>query len=357
MNRDISQCDGIETQYSIIPVFHYSNCERSELSSIMEIEIVAAESLGVRSLCCVVNTRGRKILIDPGVALGYTRFRLLPHPLQVAVDERIQRRIIHEWATATDIVISHFHGDHVPLANANPYQLAIEKVAPLNPDAVIWAKASQLSPTEMKRARAFSIALNNHIIAAEGKSGGILRFSQPVPHGKAKGLERVVMTKIEEDFAFVHASDIQLLNDEAISQIVSWRPDIVLVSGPPLYLHKLSEDDAEKAWHNAIRLSQKVATLIIDHHLLRDFEGAGWLARLCLKAPGNVICGADFMGKPRMLLEAQRPQLYEEMQVPEDWHDSYAQGRARTDQYCNMAKELYEKKGLDHYKWVNEACL
>jgi predicted metallo-beta-lactamase superfamily hydrolase len=101
----------------------------------MDIEIVGAESLGVRGLCCVVNTRGRKILIDPGVALGYTRFRLLPHPIQVAVDERIQRRIIHEWATATDIVISHFHGDHVPLANANPYQLDIDKVASLNPDA------------------------------------------------------------------------------------------------------------------------------------------------------------------------------------------------------------------------------
>lgn len=323
----------------------------------MEIEIVAAESLGVRGLCCVVNTRGRKILIDPGVALGYTRFRLLPHPLQVAVDERIQKRIIHEWATATDIVISHFHGDHVPLANANPYQLDIEKVASLNPDAVIWAKSSQLSPTERKRESAFSIALNKNPIAAEGKSGGVLRFSQPVPHGKAKGLERVIMTRIEEEFTFVHASDIQLLNDEAISQIVSWRPDIVLLSGPPLYLHKLIEDDIKRAWHNAIMLSQKVDTLIIDHHLLRGFEGAGWLERLSLKAPRNVTCGADFMGKPRMLLEAQRLKLYEEMWVPEDWHDSYSRGRARTDQYWNLAQELYTKKGLDHYRWVHEACL
>jgi len=98
----------------------------------MEIETVAAESLGVRSLCTVVRTRDRKILIDPGLALGYTRFRLLPHPLQVAVDERIRKRIIHEWSTATDIVISHFHGDHVPLADANPYQLDLGKVTSLN---------------------------------------------------------------------------------------------------------------------------------------------------------------------------------------------------------------------------------
>ena len=33
MDCDIFQQDEIETQYSIIPLFHYSNCERSELSS------------------------------------------------------------------------------------------------------------------------------------------------------------------------------------------------------------------------------------------------------------------------------------------------------------------------------------
>jgi predicted metallo-beta-lactamase superfamily hydrolase len=317
----------------------------------MEIEILGAESLGVRSLCCMVKTRMAKILIDPGVALGYTRFRLLPHPLQVAVDESIQRRIIHAWAEATDIVISHFHGDHVPLAHANPYQLDIEKVAPLNPHAVIWAKSSQLSPMEKKRARAFSMALNKNPVAVEGKSLGVLRFSQPVPHGKAKGLEKVIMTRIEEDFTFVHASDIQLLNDEAISQIISWSPDIVLASGPPLYLYKLTGDDVKMAWHNALRLSHKVDTLIIDHHLLRSLDGIGWLEHLSLKAPKNVVCGADFMGKQRMLLEAQRPRLYEDMRVPKDWHDSYARGRERTDYYWNLAQELYTKKGLFSLGW------
>jgi predicted metallo-beta-lactamase superfamily hydrolase len=323
----------------------------------MKIEIVAAESLGVRSLCCVVSARDRKILIDPGVALGYTRFRLLPHPLQVAVDEQIRKRIIHEWATATDIVISHFHGDHVPLADANPYQLGLEKVVSLNPDAVIWAKSSRLSPTEEKRARAFSVALNNTIIAAERKSGGIVSFSQPVPHGKAEGLEKVIMTRIQEDFTFVHASDIQLLNDEAIFQIISWRPDMVLASGPPLYLHKLTSEGAEKAWNNALILSQKISTLILDHHLLRCLEGAVWLERLNSKAPRSVVCCADFMGKPKILLEAQRPQLYEDMQVPEDWHDSYAHGRACTDHYWNLARELYTKRGLDHYRWTHEPWL
>ncbi|MFW6147259.1 MAG: MBL fold metallo-hydrolase [Thermodesulfobacteriota bacterium] len=321
----------------------------------MEIEIVAAESLGVRSLCCIVRMPERTILIDPGIALGYTRFHLLPHPLQVAVDERIQKRMIHAWATATDIVISHFHGDHVPLTNANPYQLNLGKVASLNPHAAIWVKSSPLSPTEAKRSSALAGAVNNQIIAAEGKSDTVMRFSQPVPHGKAEGLEKVIMTRIEGDFTFVHASDIQLLNSEAISQIISWRPDIVLASGPPLYLHKLSETDVENAWQNALLLSKNVSTVILDHHLLRSLDGAAWLDRVNSKTPGKVICGADFMGKPRMLLEALRPQLYEEIHVPGDWHDSYALGRARTDFYWHKAHQLYATNGVDHYRWVYEA--
>ena len=34
MNRDIWQQGGTKTQYSIIPQFHYSNCERSELTCV-----------------------------------------------------------------------------------------------------------------------------------------------------------------------------------------------------------------------------------------------------------------------------------------------------------------------------------
>jgi hypothetical protein len=37
MDCDTFQRAGLKTQYSIIPQFHYSNCERSELSSYSEI--------------------------------------------------------------------------------------------------------------------------------------------------------------------------------------------------------------------------------------------------------------------------------------------------------------------------------
>ena len=309
----------------------------------MKIEILGTESLGVRGLCCFVETGNKKILIDPGIALGYTRYKLFPHPLQVAVDERIQKKIIEAWSEATDIVISHFHGDHIPLLNANPYQLNVEKVVGLNPGVKIWAKLSQLSPTEKKRAAPLSLFLDKDLISAEGKDQEMLSFSRPVPHGESEhNLEKVIMTRIEGDCIFVHASDIQLLNNEAVSKILSWGPDVVLASGPPLYLCRLSNDQVRKAWKNAISLSQKVDTLILDHHLMRSYDGVKWLERLSEGTNKKIMCGADFMKKPRMLLEAQRKDLYEKMHVPEGWHEAYAEGKVNTDYYWNLAKKCYQ---------------
>jgi len=62
----------------------------------MEIAIIGTESLGVRSLSCVVSAAGRRILIDPGVALGYMRNGRLPHPRQVAVGAAVRERILAE---------------------------------------------------------------------------------------------------------------------------------------------------------------------------------------------------------------------------------------------------------------------
>lgn len=307
----------------------------------MKIEILAAESLGVRGLCCFITTQRRKILIDPGIALGYMRNKLLPHPAQIAVDERIKKKIINAWSEATDIVISHFHGDHVPLADANPYQLDINRLSGLNKNVRIWAKnPDRFSPTEKKRADAFSSILEASIIEAEGEKDGPLVFSESVPHGEANSLETVMMTRIEEDKIFVHASDIQLLDDNTVSQVIAWKPDIVLAGGPPIYLPWLTDDQIGKAWKNALRISQTIDKVILDHHLMRNVEGFKWLKRLTFETGSTVICAADFMNIPPRLLEANRAHLYEIMPVPDGWHENYATGKEGTDFYWNMAKKI-----------------
>ena len=310
----------------------------------MKIEIIGIESLGVRGMCCFVSTKNRRILIDPGIALGYHRYGLLPHPFQVAVDERIQKRIVNKWAEATDIVISHFHGEHTPLPNANPYQLSMNKVVKLNPSAKIWTKStSHLSPIESVRAKALSEALNKNFNIAEGVKDGSITFSKPVIHGDINDtLTTVIMVRIKEDYTFVHAAGIQLLNNKAVSQILDWKPDIALIDGPSLYLsRRISEWQLKEAWHNAEKLSLNIPTLVLDHHLMRSFKGIEWIKRLSDKTGKKVLCGADFMHKHRMLLEASRTTLYNEMPVPLNWHEAYAKKQVETTEYWQSAIKFF----------------
>lgn len=45
------------------------------------------------------------------------------------------------------------------------------------------------------------------------------------------------MTRSDESAGvFAHASDVQLLNEEAVEQILRWGIMTVMVSGPPIYL-------------------------------------------------------------------------------------------------------------------------
>jgi uncharacterized protein len=310
----------------------------------MKIEIIGTESLGVRGLSCFVESKNYKIFIDPGISLGYKRYGLLPHPFQVAVGERIQRKIIKRWGEATHIVVSHFHGDHIPLVDANPYQLGIEKIIGLNTGVEILTKdLSTLSDIEKKRVESFPACIKNRLVSVEGKNRKHIDFSESVPHGLSDELSQMVMmTRIEEkDIIFVHASDIQLLNDESISKIILWHPNIVLAAGPPLYLSRLSESQIETAWKNAIELASHTDILILDHHLMRSPQGIDWLKRLSSETGKNVICAADFMKRPCMLLESERKKLYVKIPVAENWHENYADGKTNTNVYWNSGKKMY----------------
>ena len=293
----------------------------------MQIEILGAESLGVRSLCCAVRTKERKVVIDPGVALGFRRHGLLPHPVQVAASERTRRLIEKALEDATDVVISHYHGDHHPLVDANPYQLSVERVAELCLRPRLWTKGTKdLSYNQAHRAKALANSLGRILPVAEGMSDGPLTFSLPVPHGERDGRGgAVMMTRIEEDGeVFVHASDIQMLNDEAIEEVLAWQPNIVLASGPPIYLPTLTLERREDALRRTLRLAERVEILILDHHLMRSKKGEQWLDYVSSLTEHKVVCGADFMGLPRNLLEAERVLWYKKLPVPQGWHEAYA---------------------------------
>jgi len=300
------------------------------------VEIIGTESLGVRGLSCFVKAGERRILIDPGVALGYIRHGLLPHPIQVAEGERVRQRIIGALTEATDVVFSHFHGDHIPLREANPYQLAIRHLPTNFQNLCAWSKSAGDLGEKMKhRARDLAELLGLNLQMAEGVSDGPMSFSKAVPHG-IKGSPRgtVMMTRIDlGNRRFLHASDIQLLDAATIDFIIAWQPDIVLVAGPPLYIETLPDEQRTLAWSNALRLAHNVDILILDHHLMRDQQGLKWLDYLSAEVGKEVYCAADFMGKKRLLLEAERTACYETMPVPKDWHDEHAKGLIRAEEW------------------------
>jgi uncharacterized protein len=90
-----------------------------------------------------------------------------------------------------------------------------------------------------------------------------------------------------------------------------------------------------------MRLARGVATLIVDHHLLRCREGMSWLAHLADQTNHEVLCAADFMRYPRRLLEARRAQLYRELPVPEGWHAAYARGESDTHAYQSYCRRCH----------------
>jgi predicted metallo-beta-lactamase superfamily hydrolase len=307
----------------------------------MGLEIIGAESLGVRSLCCLVTLPDRRIVIDPGVALGYVRNGLLPHPVQIAVGRQIRERILRTLENATDVVYSHFHGDHVPLVEANPYQLSVRSLPRTFRELRCWSKSDEdLTGKVRKRFQDLVDLSGSNMQVAEGRSEGCLSFSRSVPHGApSSNMGTVMMTRVQMNGrVLVHASDIQLLDDSTIDQVIGWRPDIVLAAGPPLYLAQLIDTERETAWHNAVRLAQRIEVVILDHHLMRSREGAAWLDALSATVGKKVYCAADYMRQPRRLLEADRELLYQQMPVPEGWHDEYAQGRVNIDPYIEQVR-------------------
>ena len=124
----------------------------------------------------------------------------------------------------------------------------------------------------------------------------------------------------------MHASDIQMLDNEAIDVVLAWQPNIVLASGPPIYLPSLTLERREDALRRTLRLAERVEILILDHHLMRSKKGEQWLDYVSSLTEHKVVCGADFMVLRRNLLEAERMLWYKKLPVPQGWHEAYARG-------------------------------
>ncbi len=321
----------------------------------VKLEIIGTESLGVRGLSCIIEYRGTTVLIDPGVALGYTRWGFHPHPVQAVAGDMIREKIKRSWSRADIIVLSHVHGDHVPLYNANPFQLNLYDLTD-NGRQVIIVPGEILSSRQRIRVQKIKEIYGERVIEAKEPclEHGIVKVYGPFNHGLSRNTP-VMITLIDCSDKIVHTSDTALLDEHVVETISRIKPDIVITDGPPIYryLHDPGYVDLilEKACRNLEKISKTASVIIIDHHLLRCDKGYEWLTQQQrrLRKHADILCAAEYMGHKPLLLEAWRRTLYEFFPISNNWF------KTRYKEELLNHRHIY-RKILETTKNMNKPC-
>lgn len=303
-----------------------------EAPSLKKIQFLplAAESMGVRSMCVFIKTPDVSILVDPGVSMS-RRWRLLPHPQEYRLLKECRERIAQYADQSEVIAISHYHFDHcTPSFTDYVWTLSSLDVAKqIFQDKVVLAKdaRSHINPSQRRRGWLFKKTLSAFIKDIKVADGNIftfgkttINFSKPVFHGEEKTpLGWVLMTRVDyEGERVMHASDVQgPMLDETRDLILSANPNLVYVGGPPLYLADFRVDRQliENGNKNLTKLAAEIPTVIVDHHLLRDEAWRGFSKDVFKTAQINgnrVVTAAEFLCQENRLLESKRLQLYED---------------------------------------------
>jgi len=296
----------------------------------IKVTPLAAESLGVRSMCTLVETPDVKVLLDAGISLCPHRFGLPPHPTEFKTIERLRKRIAKAADQAEVVTISHYHFDHHTPSYQDWLVNWTEKVETArqiyrNKRVLIKNPRENINPSQRQRAWLFQKTGGKQAKTLEpadnkdftfGKT--VLRFSEPVPHG-ADNISTgwVIMVLVEcEDERFVFAPDVQgPMSEKTLQLIKTAKPHLLMVGGPPFYLcdFKVSEAQLMMGLNNLGSLAETVPTIILEHHALRDET---WQNRIkgirenVMKKGHCLMTAAEFIGQENAFMEASRKQLY-----------------------------------------------
>jgi predicted metallo-beta-lactamase superfamily hydrolase len=291
---------------------------------------LAAESLGVRSMCTYVETPDVKILLDAGVSLCPYRFGLPPHPMEFeAIDEC--RKKIAEAAERTEFAtISHYHFDHHTPSYEDwvcNWTAADETAKQIYQDKTVFIKnpKEKINYSQRRRGWVFQKTGGKYakkLEIADGKTfifdDTKVRFSEPVFHGPENSLLGwVVMTTIEhQGESFLFASDVQgPMSPHTLKIIQREKPKLIMIGGPPTYLASFRVD--EKQIQTGLKNLEKVVEIapctILEHHILRDENWREKTKNVFDKAHETghkVLTAAEFLERQDSLLEATRKRLF-----------------------------------------------
>ncbi len=281
----------------------------------MKVLPLASESLGVRSMATYVETDNLKIMIDPGIAIAPDRYKLEPTEIEFKTLREL-RDIINKYCKISDVVIiSHYHYYHYTPFFDDIYLESKDYAKDLYKDKILLIKHPSKYINESQKKRASEFLKNVKTLAkkieySDGREfkfdNTILKFSNPIPHGKDDKLGYVVMTLVKDkDFKFLHTSDIQgILYDEIKEFILKEKPNLIFLGGPPTYLmFRYGKKNLQKTNEALKEIISNIDTeIIIDHHLLRD-------KNFRKKIDIDFKTVAEYLGKENLLLEAYRKEI------------------------------------------------
>ncbi|MCW4047915.1 MAG: hypothetical protein NWE99_10235 [Candidatus Bathyarchaeota archaeon] len=296
----------------------------------IKVTPLAAESLGVRSMCTLVETPDVKILLDAGVSLCPYRFGLPPHPIEFQTIAKLRTRIAEAADKAEAVTISHYHFDHHTPSYEDwmvNWTEAGETARQIYQDKTVFMKnpKEKINPSQRHRAWLFQKTGGKHAKALETADGKkftfgttVLHFSEAVPHGPDDSmLGWVIMATVEfEDERFMFAPDVQgPMSARTVDLIKATKPQVVMVGGPPFYLggFKVTETQLNLGVKNLADVVENVPLTVLEHHALRDET---WREKIrsvhdaALRTGHDVVTAAEYLGVENVFLESRRRQLY-----------------------------------------------
>jgi predicted metallo-beta-lactamase superfamily hydrolase len=293
---------------------------------------LAAESLGVRSMCTYVETPNVKILLDAGVSLCPNRFGLPPHPKEFEAIDECRKRITRTAEAADIITISHYHFDHHTPSYEDwltQWTEETETARQIYEGKIVLLKNPRESINYSQRQRGWIFQKTGGSYAkelqiADGKNFSFgdtrVKFSEPVFHGPENSfLGWVLLTTIEfRGEVFMFAPDVQgPISLKTLQMILNERPQLIMLGGPPTYLvgFKTDEEQVQTALGNLKKIVEHVPTTILEHHFLRD---ENWKDRSAdvfyqaYKSEHTLLTAAEFLGRQNSFLESSRKKLFTE---------------------------------------------
>lgn len=284
----------------------------------MKVELLAFDSMGVRSMCTFVETPDVKVMIDPGVALAPNRFGLPPHQIELERMGKAAERIAERGMEADVLVISHYHYDHHDPGDVIPLEIYRGKtVLVKDPNNDINRSQRDFRAPlflGMVKGRASKVEVADGKSFAFGKTR--VSFSGAVFHGSNSALGYVIQTMVEsEGMKVIHTSDVEgPIHEDQASFLLKERPDLAIIDGPMTYMlgYRTSKEQLDSAIRNLRQIiTSGVKEAVVDHHFLRDLKFREYIQAIAEGASGcSVVTAAEYMGQPNELLEARRKELY-----------------------------------------------